>query len=274
MNAEELNSLKETAKRIRIHIVTMIAASGSGHPGGSLSIADIITYLYFKEMNIDPASADDPLRDRFILSKGHAAPVLYSALAIKGFFPEEDLPTLRNISSHLQGHPHRLDTPGIEASTGSLGQGFSMASGMAIGNRLSGLDSRVFTIIGDGESQEGQIWETAMTAGFRGLSNLCAFLDYNNQQIDGLVSDIKNIAPVREKWESFGWNVLEIDGHDFIEIDNAVSEFKKELKKPTMIIARTTKGKGVSFMENNLTFHGTAPDDKELETALEELKNG
>ena len=274
MNVEELNALKETAKKIRIHIVTMIAASGSGHPGGSLSIADIMTYLYFKEMNIDPSSANDPSRDRFILSKGHAAPVLYSALALKGFFPESDLPTLRNISSHLQGHPHRLDTPGVEASTGSLGQGFSMASGMAIGLKHSGLDSRVFTIIGDGESQEGEIWETAMSAGFRRLSNLCAFLDYNNQQIDGLVSDIKNIAPVKEKWESFGWHVIKIDGHDFNEIDNAVLEFRKELIKPTMIIAKTTKGKGVSFMENNLRFHGTAPDKKELEIALEELNNG
>ena len=274
MNAEELKVLKETAKRIRIHIVTMIASSGSGHPGGSLSIADIITYLYFKEMNIDPASPEDKLRDRFVLSKGHAAPVLYSALAIKGFFPENDLPTLRNVKSHLQGHPHRLDTPGIEASTGSLGQGFSMATGMAIGNRISNLDSRVFTIIGDGESQEGQIWETAMSAGFRGLSNLCAFLDYNNQQIDGLVSDIKDISPVKEKWESFGWNVIEIDGHNFIEIENALFEFNKESLKPTMIIARTIKGKGVSFMENNLTFHGTAPDEEELKIALEELNNG
>ncbi len=274
MNAEELNTLKEIARRIRIHIVTMIAASGSGHPGGSLSIADIMTYLYFREMNIDPASADDPSRDRFVLSKGHAAPVLYSTLALKGFFPEGDLPTLRNINSHLQGHPHRLDTPGIEASTGSLGQGFSMASGMAIGLRYSGLKSRVFTIIGDGESQEGQIWETAMAAGFRGLSNLCAFLDYNNQQIDGLVSDIKDISPVKEKWEAFRWNVIEVDGHDFNEIENAVLRFREESEKPTMIIARTIKGKGVSFMENNLTFHGTAPDEKELKIALEELKNG
>ena len=274
MNVEELSRLKETAKKIRIHIVTMIASSGSGHPGGSLSIADIMAYLYFKEMNIDPSNADDPSRDRFILSKGHAAPVLYSTLALKGFFPEEDLPTLRNINSHLQGHPHRLDTPGVEASTGSLGQGFSMASGMAIGMKQSGLNSRVFTIIGDGESQEGQIWETAMSAGFRGLSNFCAFLDYNNQQIDGLVSDIKDIAPVKEKWESFGWNVIEIDGHDFTEIEHGISEFKLESIKPTMIIARTTKGKGVSFMENNLTFHGTAPDSKELEIALKELNNG
>ena len=232
-----------------------------------------MAFLFFNEMNIDPESPDDPDRDRFVLSKGHAAPVLYAVLALKGFFPESDLLTLRNINSHLQGHPHRLDTPGVEASTGSLGQGFSMASGMAIGTRLSGSSSNVFTIIGDGESQEGQIWETAMTAGFRGLSNLCAFLDYNNQQIDGYVSDIKDISPVREKWEAFRWNVIEIDGHNFENIENAISEFKKEEKKPTMIISKTTKGKGVSFMENNLTFHGTAPNDEELKKAIEELEN-
>lgn len=273
MNSEKYENLKETAKNIRIHIVKMIAASGSGHPGGSLSIADIMTFLFFKEMNLDPKKPDDPDRDRFVLSKGHAAPVLYAVLALKGFFPESDLPSLRNINSHLQGHPHRLDTPGVEASTGSLGQGFSMASGMAIGTRLSATASNVFTIIGDGESQEGQIWETAMTAGFRGLSNLCAFLDYNNQQIDGYVSDIKDIAPIREKWEAFRWNVIEIDGHSFQSIENAVSEFKKEDKKPTMIISRTTKGKGISFMENNLTFHGTAPNEEELKKAIEELEN-
>ncbi len=273
MNSEKHENLKEIAKNIRIHIVKMIAASGSGHPGGSLSIADIMAFLFFNEMNINPERPDDPDRDRFVLSKGHAAPVLYAVLALKGFFPESDLRTLRNINSHLQGHPHRLDTPGVEASTGSLGQGFSMASGMAIGTRLSGSSSNVFTIIGDGESQEGQIWETAMTAGFRGLSNLCAFLDYNNQQIDGYVSDIKDISPVREKWEAFRWNVIEIDGHNFENIENAISEFKKEEKKPTMIISKTTKGKGVSFMENNLTFHGTAPNDEELRKAIEELEN-
>ncbi len=273
MNSEKYENLKEIAKNIRIHIVKMIAASGSGHPGGSLSIADIMAFLFFNEMNIDSGRPDDPDRDRFVLSKGHAAPVLYAVLAMKGFFPESDLLTLRNINSHLQGHPHRLDTPGVEASTGSLGQGFSMASGMAIGSRLNGSASNVFTIIGDGESQEGQIWETAMAAGFRGLSNLCAFLDYNNQQIDGYVSDIKDIAPVREKWEAFRWNVIEIDGHNFEDIETAISEFKKEEKKPTMIISKTTKGKGVSFMENNLTFHGTAPNDEELKKAIEELEN-
>ena len=274
MNTVEYEFLKETAKKIRIHIVKMIAAAGSGHPGGSLSISDIMAYLFFKEMNIDPTAPDDPERDRFVLSKGHAAPVLYTVLALKGYFPESDLPTLRSSASHLQGHPHRLDTPGIDASTGSLGQGFSMASGMAIGCRLNGSKARIFTIIGDGESQEGQIWETAMSAGFRGLSNLCAFLDYNDQQIDGYVSDIKDIAPVKDKWTAFGWNVIEIDGHNFQEIENAVSAFRRERNRPTMIIAKTTKGKGVSFMENNLKFHGTAPSEDELKTALEELTNG
>jgi transketolase len=274
MNSEEIRFLEMTAKKIRIKIVKMIAKAGSGHPGGSLSIADIMAYLFFKEMNLDPGQADLPERDRFVLSKGHAAPVLYAVLSMKGFFPEGDLDHLRSVSSHLQGHPHRLDTPGVEASTGSLGQGFSMASGMALGNRISGIQSHIFTIIGDGESQEGQIWETAMSAGFRKLSNLCAFLDYNNQQIDGNVSDIKDISPVREKWESFRWNVIEINGHDFYDIEQAVSSFKKEKNKPTMIIARTVKGKGVSFMENNLKFHGTAPDENELKVALEELQNG
>ncbi len=274
MKNKNYEFLKETAKNIRIHIVKMISSAGSGHPGGSLSIADIVAFLFFDEMNFDPKNPNDPERDRFILSKGHAAPVLYAALAMKGFFPESDLASLRSVNSHLQGHPHRLDTPGVEASTGSLGQGFSMASGMAIGNRLSGSGSNVYTIIGDGESQEGQIWETAMAAGFRGLSNLCAFLDYNNQQIDGYVSEIKDIFPVREKWEAFNWNVIEIDGHDFEQIEKAVSDFKNEKNKPTMIIAKTTKGKGVSFMENNLAFHGSAPNAEELETAIKELKNG
>ncbi len=274
MSFVDNEELKKIAVKIRLLIVNMISSSGSGHPGGSLSIADIISFLFFSEMDFDLKKKDDAKRDRFILSKGHAAPALYAALALKGFFPESDLTSLRSISSHLQGHPHRLDTPGIEASTGSLGQGFSMASGMAIGNGISGINSNVYTIIGDGESQEGQIWETAMTAGFRKLSNLCAFLDHNNQQIDGYVSDIKDISPIKEKWESFGWNVLKIDGHNFDEIRNSLSEFRKEKEKPTMIIAKTIKGKGVSFMENNLKFHGTAPNEKELEDAVRELRNG
>ncbi len=274
MNKDEHNYLTDIAKQIRISIVKMIASANSGHPGGSLSIADVVTYLFFKDMNFNTDNVDDDLRDRFVLSKGHAAPVLYSALAIKGFFPEKDLLTLRSITSHLQGHPHRLDTPGIEASTGSLGQGFSMASGMAMGNRISGINSKIYTVIGDGESQEGQIWETAMTAGFRKLNNLCVILDYNNQQIDGNVSDIKDISPVKEKWSSFNWNVVEINGHDFFEIEKGILNFRNEKDRPTILIAKTVKGKGVSFMENNLTFHGTAPDAAQLKIAIKELENG
>ncbi len=274
MNKVELERLKSIARDIRILILKMIYEASSGHPGGSLSIAEIMTYLFFKEMNIDPANPKDPSRDRFVLSKGHAAPVLYASLSKKGYFPEKDLSGLRQIDSHLQGHPHRLDTPGVEASTGSLGQGLAMAAGMAIGNNLSGIKSNVYSIIGDGESQEGEIWETAMAAGFRKLSNLCVFLDYNNQQIDGYVSDIKDISPISEKWESFNWNVINIDGHNFLEIKSSIEKFKSENIKPTIIIAKTIKGKGVSFMENNLRFHGSAPDKDELDQALEEIKNG
>lgn len=265
--------LRDIARNLRVSIVEMLTESQSGHPGGSLSIADILAYLFFQEMNIDPDQATLPNRDHFILSKGHAAPGLYAALAEKGFFPKKDLLSLRRISSHLQGHPHRLDTPGVEASTGSLGQGLSMAAGMALGLRLSASPARVFCVIGDGESQEGQIWEAAMTAGFRRLSNLCVFLDYNNLQIDGKVSDIKDIAPVEDKWRAFGWNTLSIDGHDMREIHQAVGTFHQEAHRPTMIIARTVKGKGVSFMENKVDFHGVAPTPQESEIALKELKN-
>lgn len=273
MDNEKLSNLKKTANQIRKLIIKMISSSGSGHPGGSLSIADIVTYLFFHEMNFSTENYKDDKRDRFVLSKGHAAPVLYAALSLKGFFPQEELLKLRSIDSGLQGHPHRLDTPGVEASTGSLGQGFSMASGMAIGNRISGIESNIFAVIGDGESQEGQIWETAMTAGFRKLNRLCLFLDYNNQQIDGNVSDIKDIMPISDKWRAFRWNVIEINGHDFNEINKAVFQFKEETERPTIIIAKTIKGKGVSFMENNLKFHGSAPNDEETRTALMELDN-
>jgi len=273
MDHEKFLYLKRTATHIRKLIIKMISSSGSGHPGGSLSIADIVTYLFFYEMNFSTENYKDDKRDRFILSKGHAAPVLYAALSLKGFFPEDNLLKLRSIDSNFQGHPHRLDTPGVEASTGSLGQGFSMASGMAIGNRISGIESNIFAVIGDGESQEGQIWETAMTAGFRKLNRLCLFLDYNNQQIDGNVSDIKDIMPISDKWRAFRWNVIEINGHDFNEIDNAVSRFTDENERPTIIIAKTIKGKGISFMENNLKFHGSAPNDEETRMALKELDN-
>jgi transketolase len=272
MDKIELNKLKEIARKIRILIIEMLSEAGSGHPGGSLSTADIMSYLYFKEMRVDPKNPELPDRDRFVLSKGHAAPAFYAALALKGFFPETDLHRLRKIDSHLQGHPHRLDTPGVEASTGSLGQGLSMASGMALGHKISKTNVNVYALIGDGESQEGQIWEAAMTAGFRKLDNLCVFLDYNNLQIDGKVSVIKDIAPIKEKWEAFRWNVLEIDGHDLEEIDKAVTHFKSEKERPTMIIAKTVKGKGVSFMENAVDFHGVTPNQEETKIALEELK--
>ncbi|MEN8152658.1 MAG: transketolase [Acidobacteriota bacterium] len=273
MDKEKLLYLKRTASQLRKLIIKMISSAKSGHPGGSLSLADIVSYLFFHEMNFNTENYKDDKRDRFILSKGHAAPVLYAALSLKGFFPQEDLSGLRSVDSQLQGHPHRLDTPGVEASTGSLGQGLSMASGIALGNRISGIDSNIFAVIGDGESQEGQIWEAALTAGFRKLDKLCLFLDYNNQQIDGNVSDIKDIAPISDKWRSFKWNVIEISGHDFEEIDNAVSRFKNETERPTIIIAKTIKGKGVSFMENNLKFHGSAPNEEETEIALKELDN-
>lgn len=273
MELNKKKELLEIAKSIRIDIVKMLNKSKSGHPGGSLSITDILTYLYFYEMNVDPKNNKDD-RDRFILSKGHAAPALYATLSKKGFFDKEELNTLRQVDSNLQGHPHRLDLPGIDASTGSLGQGLSMAVGMALGLKLSKINANVFVILGDGESQEGQIWEASMSAGFRKLNNLCVFLDYNNLQIDGKVSDIKDIAPVPDKWKAFNWNVIEINGHDFDEIDEAVNKFKLENEKPTMIILKTIKGKGVSFMENNVDFHGVTPNDEELKTALMELQNG
>jgi len=274
MNEQELAVLSEIARQIRILIIQMIGRSASGHPGGSLSAVEILTWLYFREMNIDPQNPGLPDRDRFVLSKGHAAPVLYATLAKRGFFPEGLLDSLRQVDSCLQGHPHRLDTPGVEASTGSLGQGLSMASGMAMGLRLSQNPARVYALIGDGESQEGQIWEAAMTSGFRQLTNLCVFLDYNDLQIDGRVSEIKDIRPLREKWESFRWRVHEIDGHDFSQIAAVLAEFRNEKERPTMIVARTVKGKGVSFMENNVNFHGQAPNAQEVTAALGELNHG
>jgi len=274
MNEQELADLSEIARQIRIMIIQMIGRSASGHPGGSLSAVEILTYLYFREMNIDPLHPGLPDRDRFVLSKGHAAPVLYAALAKRGFFPAQTLDSLRQVDSSLQGHPHRLDTPGVEASTGSLGQGLSMASGMALGLRLSKSPARVYALIGDGESQEGQIWEAAMTAGFRQLANLCVFLDYNDLQIDGRVSEIKDIRPLPDKWQAFRWRVHEIDGHDFSAIASVLAEFRQEREKPTLIIARTVKGKGVSFMENNVNFHGQAPNAQEVATALAELNHG
>lgn len=266
--------LAEIACSVRQDIVKMISTAGSGHPGGSLSIADILTVLYFKEMRIDPQTPADPVRDRFVLSKGHAAPALYAVLSARGFFSRDLLATLRQVDSLLQGHPDMRKVPGVEISTGSLGQGLSVANGMALAARLSDLNYRVYVVLGDGETQEGQIWEAAMTAAHYRLDNLVAFLDYNGLQIDGNTSQVMTVDPVKEKWQAFGWHVEEIDGHDLEKITAALQLAKQVKGKPVMIVAHTVKGKGVCFMENNASWHGMAPDAAETEQALEELGYG
>ncbi len=266
-----ISFLEEKAKEIRKSIVCMIAEAKSGHPGGSLSATDILTILYFSEMNIDPENPKMAGRDRFVLSKGHAAPGIYATLAEKGFFPKEELLTLRKFGSRLQGHPDMKKLEGIEISTGSLGQGLSVVNGMALNAKIFKEDYRVYTILGDGEVQEGQIWEAAMAAAHYKLDNICAFLDHNDLQIDGNVSQIMGIEPIEKKWEAFGWNVIEINGHNFEEILEALSKAKECKGKPTMVIAKTVKGKGVSFMENVCGFHGVAPSAEEKEKALAEL---
>ncbi|MDD2192744.1 MAG: transketolase [Bacteroidales bacterium] len=268
---QKIQELQQRARAIRRHIITMLGEAGSGHPGGSLSAADIVSVLYFDTMKLDPEQPAWPERDRFVLSKGHAAPVLYAALAEKGFFPQEELLTLRKLGSRLQGHPDMKKLPGVEMSTGSLGQGLSAAVGMALGLRLDGGRQRVYALLGDGEVQEGQIWEAAMAAGHYKLDNLTAFLDYNNLQIDGPCDVVMNVAPLNDKWRSFGWHVLEIDGHDLAQILQALTEAQATKGKPTMIIAKTTKGKGVSFMENQVGWHGNAPKPEQVEQALQEL---
>jgi transketolase len=264
--------LKEKALEMRREIVQMITAAGSGHPGGSLSAVEILTYLYFHEMNIDPENPTKAGRDRFILSKGHAAPVLYAALALRGYFPVEELATLRKLGSKLQGHPDMRKVPGVEMSTGSLGQGLSAANGMALADKLDGQPNYVYVMVGDGEMQEGQIWEAAMAAAHYRLDKVIGFLDYNGLQIDGRLEEVMNSEPVPDKWRAFGWHVLEIDGHDFTQIAGAVAEAKKTKGKPTMIVAKTVKGKGVSFMEDQVGWHGVALKPQELEQALTELK--
>lgn len=263
--------LKEIAQNIRIDIIRAIHAAGSGHPGGSLSAADIVTALYFREMNIDPKNPKMLTRDKFILSKGHAGPVQYAALAEKGFFPKEDLLTLRKMGSKLQGHPDMKKVPGIEMSTGSLGQGFSVSVGMALANTMDNNEGRIYVLLGDGEIQEGIVWEAAMSAAHYGLDNLTAILDWNGLQIDGKNEDVMTVSPVDEKFKSFGWNVLYIDGHNFDEIVEAFNKARNTEGKPTVIIAKTIKGKGVSFMENNPGWHGKAPSDEEAKKAVEEL---
>jgi transketolase len=263
---------KKTANIMRKNIVKMVAEAKSGHPGGSLSAADIMTVLYFGTMQVDPKNPQWPDRDRLVLCKGHSAPVLYAALAQKGFFPEEELMSLRKVNSRLQGHPDMRKTPGVDASTGSLGQGLSIACGMAMAGKLDKKDYRVFAILGDGELAEGQVWEAAMSASHYKLDNLTAILDYNGLQIDGCVRDIMCSVPVREKWEAFGWAVKEIDGHSFTEIESALQWADDMVGKPAMIIAVTVKGKGVSFMENEVDWHGKAPNAEQLEKALAELE--
>jgi transketolase len=259
------------ARLIRRHIIEMLGKAGSGHPGGSLSAADIVTALYFKEMRLKPAEPDWPDRDRFVLSKGHAAPLLYAALAERGYFPVEELATLRKLGSRLQGHPDMRKLPGVEVSTGSLGQGLSIANGMALAARLDDRDYRVYALLGDGEIQEGQIWEAAMAAAHYALENLTVFIDYNGLQIDGPVSEIMAPEPVPDKWRAFGWQVLEIDGHDFRQILGALAEARNTGGRPTAVVARTVKGKGVSFMEHGVDWHGVVPKGDQLKQALEEL---
>jgi len=263
--------LEEVSKLIRKDIVSMLTESASGHPGGSLSIADVVTVLFFKEMNIDTSKVNDPNRDRFVLSKGHAAPALYSALARKGYFEVEELKTLRQVGSRLQGHPNMNDLPGIDMSTGSLGQGISAAVGMAIAGKLDKKDYRVYSILGDGELEEGQVWEASMSAAHYKLDNLTAFIDNNGLQIDGNIENVMNPGPIDKKFEAFGWNVLKINGHDYDEIINAIAKAKEFKGKPTAIICKTIKGKGVSFMENKAEWHGNAPSKEQCEQALKEI---
>ncbi len=269
--AINLEMLQEKAKDVRIDIIRQIHSAGSGHPGGSLSAADIITYLYFAEMNIDPQDPHKAGRDRFVLSKGHAAPALYAALAEKGYFPKETLLTLRQAGSILQGHPDRKTVPGVDMSTGSLGQGISAAVGMALADKIDENGARVYSVLGDGELQEGMVWEAAMAAAHYGLSNLTIFVDHNGLQIDGRNEDVITVAPIAEKFESFGWDVQKIDGHDFEQIAAAVENAKAVSDKPQAIIAETIKGKGVSFMENEAGWHGKAPNDEQAEQAVTEL---
>ncbi|MBO7519367.1 MAG: transketolase [Clostridia bacterium] len=270
MDKQTKLSLEKTACEIRIGIIHGVHAAKSGHPGGSLSSADILTYLYFKEMNIDPKNPKDPKRDRFVLSKGHAAPALYATLAERGYFDKKELFNLRHIGSFLQGHPDMKGTPGVDMSTGSLGQGISAAVGMALSAKHFGDNYRVYTVLGDGEIEEGQVWEAAMFAANKELSNLTAFVDLNGMQIDGTIEEVNSARPVDKKFEAFGWETVVIDGHDFEQIKNALEKAKKS-DKPVAIIANTVKGKGVSFMENQVGWHGKAPDDEQYEIAIKEL---
>ena len=264
--------LMKTANEIRKGIVTAVYSAKSGHPGGSLSATDIYTYLYFEEMNIDPADPKKADRDRFVLSKGHTAPGYYSTLAHRGFFPVEDLKTLRSVGSYLQGHPDMKHIPGVDMSSGSLGQGISAAVGMALSAKLSNEAYRVYTLLGDGEIQEGQVWEAAMLAAHRKLDNLVVIVDNNNLQIDGQISDVNSPYPIDKKFEAFNFHVINVDGHNFDELDAAFKEARATKGQPTAIIAKTVKGKGVSFMEDKAAWHGAAPNDEQYEIAMKDLE--
>ncbi len=264
--------LQKMANEVRKGIVTATHAAKCGHPGGSLSAADIYTYLYFEEMNIDPKNPKKEDRDRFVLSKGHTAPGLYSALAHRGYFPVEDLTTLRKLGSYLQGHPCLQHVPGVDMSSGSLGQGISAAVGMALGARMQGKDFRVYTLIGDGESEEGQVWEACMFAGHRKLDNLCVILDYNGLQIDGKLEDVCSAEPFEDKFKAFRFHVINIDAHDFDQIRAAFKEARETKGQPTVIIAHSLKGKGVSFMEGSIEWHGKAPNDEQYAIAMADLE--
>lgn len=264
--------LQKFANQLRKHIVTSLHAAKCGHPGGSLSAADIVTYLYNEEMNIDPKNPKKADRDRFVLSKGHVAPALYGALAMKGYFPEEELLKLRKTGEMLQGHPDMKGTPGVDMSAGSLGQGISVAVGMALSAKMSKEDYRVYTLLGDGEIEEGQVWEAAMFAGHRKLDNLVVIVDNNDLQIDGSVADVCSPYPIANKFEAFNFHVITINGHDFDAIDAAFKEARQTKGMPTAIIAKTVKGKGVSFMENQVSWHGSAPNDEQYKVAMEDLE--
>lgn len=271
LTKEQHEELIERARQMRGHIIRMLAASGSGHPGGSLSSVELLAYLYFHKMNIDPEKPKMPERDRFVLSKGHAAPVLYAALAERGFFDKSQVLTLRKFKSIIQGHPDMKRTPGVDVSSGSLGQGLSIGNGMAIAAKLDKKPYHVYVLMGDGELEEGQVWEALMTSVHYKLDNLTAFVDYNHLQIDGEIENVKSLTDVPARFKAFGWNVLEVDGNDFNELDRAVTEAEAVKGKPSMIVMHTVKGKGVSFMENQAGWHGKAPTPKEAEAALKEL---
>lgn len=271
MDQKRITQLSIIANKIRKNALTAVYSAASGHPGGSMSIADLLALLYFEEMNVDPQNPKKADRDRLVLSKGHTAPALYGALALKGFFPEEDMKTFRNISSYLQGHPDMNKVPGVDMSTGSLGQGVSAAGGMALSAKLDGADYRVYSILGDGEIEEGQVWEQAMFAAHYKLDNLTIFVDFNGLQIDGDVTEVMNPTPIDKKFEAFGWNVVVADGHNIAELYDAIHKAKNCKGKPTAVIMNTVKGKNVSFMENNAGWHGSAPNEEQYNQAIAEL---